>query len=52
METYIKEEDIKLLDNRLNEVFSKWIDEFGYKSFWFVVTDTEEIELNEVANES
>ncbi|EGT4112359.1 hypothetical protein [Clostridioides difficile] len=50
--TYIKEEDIKLLDNRLNEVFSKWIDEFGYKSFWFVVTDTEEIELNEVANES
>lgn len=47
----MKDEDIKILDDRLNEVFSKWIEEFGYKPTWFVVTDTEEIELNEVINE-
>ncbi|EMM2322697.1 hypothetical protein SI856_003825 [Clostridioides difficile] len=49
--TRIEDEDRKILDDRLNEVFKKWIDEFGYKPYWFVVTDTEEIELNEVANE-
>ncbi|MCC0662620.1 hypothetical protein [Clostridioides sp. ZZV15-6597] len=50
--SYIKDEDEKILDDRLNEVFEKWIEEFGYKPHWFVVRDTEEIELNEVANES
>ncbi|NJA29174.1 hypothetical protein GSQ33_04450 [Clostridioides difficile] len=45
-------EDILILENRISEVFKKWIDEFGYKPYWFVVRDTEEIELNEVANES
>ncbi|MCC0762217.1 hypothetical protein IR151_04310 [Clostridioides sp. ES-S-0006-03] len=44
-------EDILILENRISEVFKKWIDEFGYKPYWFVVTDTKEIELNEVINE-
>ncbi|MCW0603642.1 hypothetical protein OKR38_19100 [Clostridioides difficile] len=48
----IRVEDILILENRISEVFKKWIDEFGYKPYWFVVRDTEEIELNEVANES
>ncbi|MCE4722121.1 hypothetical protein LVU47_07970 [Clostridioides difficile] len=43
--------DILILENRISEVFKKWIDEFGYKPYWFVVTDTKEIELNEVINE-
>ncbi|EMJ4747748.1 TPA: hypothetical protein KRP17_002576 [Clostridioides difficile] len=47
----IRVEDILILENRISEVFKKWIDEFGYKPYWFVVTDTEEIELNEVINE-
>lgn len=46
----MKDEDKKTLDDRLNEVFEKWIDEFGYKACWFVVRDTEEIELTEVDN--
>ncbi|HBG4432926.1 TPA: hypothetical protein KQD81_003532 [Clostridioides difficile] len=45
-------EDMIILSNRVNEVFEKWIDEFGYKPYWFKLTDKEEIELNEVANES
>ncbi|HGM3470997.1 TPA: hypothetical protein ACKORP_003982 [Clostridioides difficile] len=48
----IRAEDILTLENRISKVFKKWIDEFGYKPYWFVVRDTEEIELNEVANES
>ncbi|EAA0008350.1 TPA: hypothetical protein ACMVTQ_002170 [Clostridioides difficile] len=48
----IRAEDIVILENRISKVFKKWIDEFGYKPYWFVVRDTEEIELNEVANES
>ncbi|EQF39249.1 hypothetical protein R6H02_20130 [Clostridioides difficile] len=48
----IRVEDILILENRISKVFKKWIDEFGYKPYWFVVRDTEEIELNEVANES
>ncbi|HBE9318568.1 hypothetical protein M1076_19275 [Clostridioides difficile] len=49
--TRIKDEDRKILDDRLNKVFENWINEFGYKSTWFKVVDVEEIELNEVANE-
>ncbi|MCZ1090830.1 hypothetical protein O0889_01025 [Clostridioides difficile] len=48
----IRVEDILILENRISEVFKKWIDEFGYKPYWFSVRDTKEIELNEVANES
>ncbi|HBF6108726.1 TPA: hypothetical protein KQF10_002336 [Clostridioides difficile] len=48
----IRVEDILILENMISEVFKKWIDEFGYEPCWFVVRDTEEIELNEVANES
>ncbi|HBF0595642.1 TPA: hypothetical protein KNN84_003690 [Clostridioides difficile] len=47
----IRAEDIVILENRINKVFKKWIDEFGYKPHWFVVTDTKEIELKEVINE-
>ncbi|EMJ5875660.1 hypothetical protein KWU03_14965 [Clostridioides difficile] len=49
--TRIKDEDRKILDDRLNKVFENWINEFGYKPTWFKVVDVEEIELNEVANE-
>ncbi|HBF4616114.1 TPA: hypothetical protein KOO48_001909 [Clostridioides difficile] len=45
-------EDILILENRISEVFKKWIDEFGYKPYWFVVTDTEEIELKDAINEN
>ncbi|WP_236880708.1 hypothetical protein [Clostridioides difficile] len=48
----IHAEDILILENRINEVFKKWIDDFEYKPYWFAVRDIEEIELNEVANES
>ncbi|HBE9815969.1 TPA: hypothetical protein OLY61_000585 [Clostridioides difficile] len=50
--SYIKDEDEKILNDRLNEVFENWINEFGYKPHWFKLTDKEEIKLNEVANES
>lgn len=49
--SYIKDEDEKILDDRLNEVFENWINEFGYKPDWCMVVDVEEIELNEVNNE-
>ncbi|MGS5517698.1 hypothetical protein AB8L61_17055 [Clostridioides difficile] len=49
--SYVKDEDEKILDDRLNEVFSKWVDEFGYKPDWYMVVDVEEIKLNEVINE-
>ncbi|MCE4883872.1 hypothetical protein LW316_10070 [Clostridioides difficile] len=45
-------EDILILENRISEVFKKWIDEFEYKPYWFVVTDTEEIELKDAINEN
>ncbi|HBG2116800.1 hypothetical protein ACRVX5_11730 [Clostridioides difficile] len=45
-------EDILILENRISEVFKKWIDEFGYKPYWFVVTDIEEIELKDAINEN
>ncbi len=48
----IRVEDILILESRISEVFKKWIDEFGYKPYWFVVTDTEEIELNDDINEN
>ncbi|HFL3597096.1 TPA: hypothetical protein ACG3P4_000059 [Clostridioides difficile] len=48
----IRAEDILILESGINEVFKKWIDDFKYKSHWFAVRDIEEIELNEVANES
>ncbi|MFQ4565868.1 hypothetical protein C4V14_04585 [Clostridioides difficile] len=48
----IRIEDIIILENRIKEVFEKWMDEFGYKPYWFVVTDTEEIELKDTVNEN
>ena len=48
----IRAEDILILESRISEVFKKWIDDFKYKPYWFAVRDIEEIELNEVANES
>ncbi|HBF2562748.1 hypothetical protein [Clostridioides difficile] len=50
--TRIKDEDRKILDDRLNKVFENWINEFGYKPTWFKVVDVEKIKLNEVANEN
>ncbi|MCC0627735.1 MULTISPECIES: hypothetical protein [unclassified Clostridioides] len=50
--TRIEDEDIKILDNELNEVFSKWIDEFGYKPTWFKITDVEEIKLSKGVREN
>lgn len=44
--SYIKDEHEEILDNRLNEVFENWINEFGYKPFWSIVTDIEEIEIS------
>ncbi|NJI81967.1 hypothetical protein GSQ54_16200 [Clostridioides difficile] len=49
--TRIEDEDRKILDDKLNEVFENWINEFGYKPTWFKVVDVEKIKLNEVANE-
>ncbi|HBG8504075.1 TPA: hypothetical protein ACKOKQ_002646 [Clostridioides difficile] len=46
----IRAEDIVILENRISKVFKKWIDEFGYKPYWFVVRDTEEIELKNAVN--
>lgn len=43
--SYIKDEDEKTLDDRLNEVFENWINEFGYKPYWYMVVDVEEIEI-------
>ncbi|MGS5517783.1 hypothetical protein AB8L61_17480 [Clostridioides difficile] len=43
--SYIKDEDEKILDDRLNEAFSKWVDEFEYKPDWYMVVDVEEIEI-------
>ncbi|EOY7170337.1 hypothetical protein NQ830_12365 [Clostridioides difficile] len=48
----IRVEDILILESRISEVFKKWINEFGYKPYWFVVTDTEEIELKDAINEN
>ncbi|HGM3774727.1 TPA: hypothetical protein ACKOHV_003039 [Clostridioides difficile] len=47
----IRVEDIAILEDKISEVFKKWIDEFRYKPYWFSVRDIEEIELNEVNNE-
>lgn len=49
--SYIKDEDEKILDDRLNEVFENWINEFGYKPDWCMVVDVEEVELNEGKSE-
>ncbi|MCC0641764.1 MULTISPECIES: hypothetical protein [unclassified Clostridioides] len=43
--SYVKDEDEKTLDDRLNEVFENWINEFGYKPYWYMVVDVEEIEI-------
>ncbi|EMQ1359333.1 hypothetical protein OD257_002675 [Clostridioides difficile] len=50
--TRIKDEDRKILDDRLNKVFENWINEFGYKPYWFKFTHTEEIELKDAINEN
>ncbi|HFL3653769.1 TPA: hypothetical protein ACG3P3_001493 [Clostridioides difficile] len=44
--SYIKDEHKEILDNRLNEVFENWINEFGYKPYWSIVIDIEEIEIS------
>ncbi|MFA4009723.1 hypothetical protein ACD491_16800 [Clostridioides difficile] len=41
--TRIKDEDRKILDNKLNEVFCLWVDKFGYKPTWFKVVEVEKI---------
>ncbi|HBH0165151.1 TPA: hypothetical protein KR288_002476 [Clostridioides difficile] len=48
----IKKEHIDILNNRVNEVLSKWVDEFGYKPKWSIVSDTERVKLKDVVNEN
>lgn len=48
----IKKEHKDILNNSVNEVLSKWVDEFGYKPKWSIISDTEEIKLNDDFNEN
>ncbi|MFL8710748.1 hypothetical protein Q3304_08280 [Clostridioides sp. GD02377] len=44
--SHIKDEHKEILDNRLNEVFENWINEFGHKPYWSIVIDIEDIEIS------
>ena len=39
----MKDEDIKKLDNKLNNIFFKWINESGYNPNWYKIVDVEKI---------